>query len=445
MATFRCKVCGGSVQIDEANSTVVCEYCGNRQVMPRFNDSEKAALLERAEDCRRSGDFDRAMALYEKALLTDNTDPEIFWSIVLCRYGITYVCDPRTGQTLPTVNRTRTLPVQMDADYQKALRLADAEQRVFYEEQAQRIDTIQQQIIRISQNEPPFDIFICYKETDAQGRRTHESAYAAQMYHLLTKDGYKVFFARVTLEDKLGSAYEPIIFSALQSSKVMVAVGTSKANFEAPWVRNEWSRYLQMIQNGEDKTLIPAYRDMDPYDLPQEFAYLQALDINNLGFMQDLLHALHKLIPRETPVSQEPARSGAQTAQQSVTQENPQPSEQTQQPRETQPPEQTQQPQETQPPVIRLSVFSVVFLILSIGFIIYGINLRAEGTLSTKAMGSIFTGVGITALGLAILLFVLKIIRSRRSRPNNRVKPSRRIKDNNFVKINRRIKPNDRR
>ncbi len=148
----------------------------------------------------------------------------------------------------------------------------------------------------ISQKEEPFDVFICYKETDNNGRRTQDSVLATELYHELTKEGFKVFFSRITLEDKLGVAYEPYIFAALNSAKVMVALGTKPDHFNAVWVKNEWSRYLSLIKNGANKILIPAYRDMDPYDLPEEFSHLQAQDMSKLGFMQDLVRGIKKLV-----------------------------------------------------------------------------------------------------------------------------------------------------
>ncbi|MBQ8002126.1 MAG: hypothetical protein IJ297_01640, partial [Clostridia bacterium] len=50
-----------------------------------------------------------------------------------------------------------------------------------------------------------------------------------------------------------------------------------------------------LIKNGANKILIPAYRDMDPYDLPEEFSHLQAQDMSKLGFMQDLVRGINKL------------------------------------------------------------------------------------------------------------------------------------------------------
>lgn len=118
---------------------------------------------------------------------------------------------------------------------------------------------------------------------------------ANDLYHELTREGFKVFFARITLEDKLGSAYEPYIFAALNSAKVMVVLGTKPEYFNAAWVRNEWSRYLALIKQGQKKVLIPAYKDMDPYDLPEEFSHLQAQDMSKLGFMQDLIRGIRKI------------------------------------------------------------------------------------------------------------------------------------------------------
>ncbi len=157
--------------------------------------------------------------------------------------------------------------------------------------------------LTISQKEEPFDVFICYKESDSNGRRTPDSVMANDLYHQLTQEGFKVFFARITLEDKLGSAYEPYIFAALNSAKVMVVLGTKPEYFKAVWVKNEWSRYLSLIKQGEKKVLIPAYKDMDPYDLPEEFSHLQAQDMSKLGFMQDLIRGIKKLAQTEAPKS----------------------------------------------------------------------------------------------------------------------------------------------
>lgn len=299
MSIFKCKMCGGNLNVPEGATVAECEYCGTKQTLPKLDDDQRANLYDRANHFRRNNEFDKAMGMYEKILNEDKTDAEAYWSLVLCRYGIEYVEDPSTHKRVPTVNRAQYTSVFDDDNYKSALHYADTAQKEVYEAEAKAINEIQKGILAISQREEPFDIFICYKETDKDGRRTPDSVLANDLYHQLTQEGFKVFFSRITLEDKLGTAYEPYIFAALNSSKVMVVLGTNPEYFNAVWVKNEWSRYLSLIKNGANKILIPAFRDMDPYDLPEEFSHLQAQDMSKLGFMQDLIRGIKKIIGEE--------------------------------------------------------------------------------------------------------------------------------------------------
>ncbi len=302
MAVFKCKMCGGDLAIEQGSTVAECEYCGSKQTLPKLDDERRTNLYDRANHFRRNNEFDKAAGIYEQILNEDTTDAEAYWSLVLCRYGIEYVEDPATHKRVPTVNRAQFTSIFADEDYKSAIAHADARQKSIYEAEARAIDEIQKGILAISQKEEPFDVFICYKETDANGRRTMDSVLATDLYHQLTQEGFKVFFSRITLEDKLGTAYEPYIFAALNSAKVMVVLGTKPEHFKAVWVKNEWSRYLALVKNSNGKkVLIPAYRDMDPYDLPDEFSHLQAQDMSKLGFMQDLIRGIKKIIARDEP------------------------------------------------------------------------------------------------------------------------------------------------
>ena len=163
--------------------------------------------------------------------------------------------------------------------------------------------------MNIAKNEKPFDIFICYKETDESGKRTQDSVIANEIYHQLTQEGFKVFYAAITLEDKLGQEYEPYIFAALNSAKVMIVIGTKPEFFDAVWVKNEWGRFLKMMKEDKSKTLIPAYKNMNPYALPKEFSYLQAQDMAKLGFLQDITHGIDKIL--ESNKETEQAENGS--------------------------------------------------------------------------------------------------------------------------------------
>lgn len=309
MAIFKCKMCGGTLDIKEGASVAECEYCGIKQTIPRLDDDRRINLYDRANHFRRNNDYDKAMSIYEQILNDDKTDAEAYWSLVLCRYGIEYVEDPLSHKRVPTVNRTQYTSVFADEDYKSAVKFADSAQRVIYEKEAKAIDEIQKGILEISQKEEPFDVFICYKETDSSGRRTLDSVLANDLYHELTEEGFKVFYSRITLEDKLGYEYEPYIFAALHSAKIMVVLGTKPEHFTAVWVKNEWSRYLSLIRNGEKKMLIPAYKDMDPYDLPDEFSHLQAQDMSKLGFMQDIIRGIKKIAGEPAAVEESKPQS----------------------------------------------------------------------------------------------------------------------------------------
>ena len=297
MSIFKCKMCGGTIEFLPGTSVGVCDSCGTKQTLPRLDGEKREGLYTRANQLRRNNEFDKAASLYEQILSEDTTDAEAYWSLVLCQYGIEYVEDPISHKRVPTVNRVQYTSIFDDDNYKSAIRNADGGQRLIYEEEAKAINDIQKGILAISQKEEPFDVFICYKESDSNGQRTQDSVLANDLYHQLTQEGFKVFFARITLEDKLGTAYEPYIFAALNSAKVMVVLGTRPEYFNAVWVRNEWSRFLSLVKkSGGKKVLIPAYKDMDPYNLPEEFSHLQALDMGKLGFMQDLIRGIKKIV-----------------------------------------------------------------------------------------------------------------------------------------------------
>ena len=296
-----CKMCGGVLTPTGKEKIITCAYCGAKQTIPCPDSERIAGLYEKADGYRRNLEFDKALALYEEILNEDSKDAECYWLALLCEFGIEYVEETAGAKRIPTINRMQPVSVFDNANYKAALQYANEEQAEIYKAEAEEISAIQKGILEISEKEEPFDIFICYKEGDGQGRRTLDSVLATDIYELLTKEGYKVFFSRVTLDDKLGVAYEPYIYAALQSSKVMIAVGTKPEHYNAVWVRNEWSRYLALIKSGAKKVLIPAYKDMDPYALPEEFKHLQAINLGELGYQQDLVRGIRKIIAPEMP------------------------------------------------------------------------------------------------------------------------------------------------
>ena len=301
MSVYKCKMCGGTLEVHENESVGTCEYCGMRQTIPTSQDEALQGLFNRATILRLKSEFDKAESLYEKIIQAKPDEAEAYWGLILCRYGIEYVEDPKTFKRVPTCHRTSFDSVIADEDYKAALQYADAAQRELYQAEAKEIDRLQKEILALSQEEEPYDVFICYKETDDSGKRTPDSVIANDIYHQLTQEGFKVFYAAISLENKLGSTYEPCIFAALNSAKVMLVVGTKPEFFNAVWVKNEWSRYLKLMQTDRSRILIPCYKDMDAYELPEEFAHLQAQDMGKIGFINDIVRGVKKITAKPAP------------------------------------------------------------------------------------------------------------------------------------------------
>lgn len=319
MPVIKCKMCGGDIELSADKTFGTCEYCGSTMTLPKVSDDQRAAAFNRGNHFRRIGEFDKALAVYEHIVQEDDTDAEAHWCCALCRFGIEYVEDPATYEWLPTCHRASFDNFQEDVDYLAALEHSDGITRRQYQKEAAKIAEVQRGILATSQNEEPFDVFICYKESDDNGNRTRDSILAQDIYYRLTEQGRRVFFARITLEDKAGTEYEPYIFAALNSAKVMIALGTRPEYFNAVWVKNEWSRFLSLMKKDRSKLLLPCYRDMDPYDLPDQLGVLQSYDMSKIGFLQDLLHGVSKVLDgdkkpepvKETVVVQQAGSSNA--------------------------------------------------------------------------------------------------------------------------------------
>lgn len=300
MAIFKCKMCGGTIEFNQGDTVGVCDSCGTKQTLPNVNDDAISSLYNRANTLRIKSEFDRAEELYNKIIASDETQAEAYWGIILCKFGIEYVEDPKTFKRVPTCHRTSFDAITADEDFKLAVKYGDAEQKKLYRDEAKAIDAIQKDILNIAKNENPFDIFICYKETDESGKRTQDSVIANEIYHQLTQEGFKVFYAAITLEDKLGQEYEPYIFAALNSAKVMLVIGSRPEYFTAVWVKNEWSRFLKLMKKDRSKLLIPCYKDMDAYELPDDFAHLQAQDMSKIGFINDIVRGIKKVVDNDS-------------------------------------------------------------------------------------------------------------------------------------------------
>jgi hypothetical protein len=140
---------------------------------------------------------------------------------------------------------------------------------------------------------PDYDVFISFKNLLPDGRPTRDSIIAREVYDYLFERGLLVFLSNISLESLGTSEYKKAIDDSLDKAKVLVAVGTSKENFESRWVRYEWDAFLNEILSGVKSTgCVFAYvEEVDIYDLP--FALRQ---VQTFKHTTGTLEALFKFI-----------------------------------------------------------------------------------------------------------------------------------------------------
>ncbi len=303
MEAYQCKMCGGSLVPQADGATGVCEYCGTVLTLPRGQDERLQSTLNRANAARMACDFDRAIREYERAISQSDQEPEAYWGLTLSKFGVEFVKDPATGQFRPTLHRLSPRSVLEDPDYLNALQHADVLARSLYQQAAEEIDAAMRRCLELSARETPYDIFISYKKEE-DGVRTQDSYFAHDLYNKLTGAGYRVFFAQETLQRAIGEEYEPKIYSALMSAKVMLVIGTKEAYFNAVWVKNEWSRFAEMIERGEEKVLITVYDNFNVGRLPKRLSRYQALQKSDLNFLNTLMETLSRVIRPHTQESE---------------------------------------------------------------------------------------------------------------------------------------------
>ena len=293
---FNCKMCGAVLDISKGMRICKCSYCDSYQTIPDISEENRLRLFKQANRLRFECEFDKASEAYREITELFPEESEAYWGLCLCRYGIEYVDDPKSGKKIPTCHRTDFNRIYNTSEYNDALKYADDMMSVIYTREAEKIDSIQQNIISVASHEQPFDVFICYKETKGDTEKTEDFSIASELYHKLTENGLKVFFAGITLKDKLGTEYEPYIFSAINSSQVMICIGTDKDYFNAVWVRNEWSRFLDLMKRDSSRVLIPCYKYISPNELPEEIRGFQAQNLSESNCCEVIANSVNEIL-----------------------------------------------------------------------------------------------------------------------------------------------------
>lgn len=287
----KCKNCGGELILK--GKSWQCPFCGSMY----YDETVNSNLLDRAYSFLRANDFENAERECDDVIAKDKKNYEALWVRAQARNRITFV-DDIGGKKVPTCNNIGGRKFSDDGDVKNAIICAPDEIKENYRALAKKIDDISAEWLAKASKEPECDIFICYKKTDENGNDTPDSNYLLNLYARLSQS-YRVFFSQVSLNDKMGEQYEPYIYNALKTAKVMIVYAEKAEYFNAPWVKNEWSRYIERIKSGEkaNDSLIVAHKGVDPYAIPKALlGGRQALDMSGATASIDLFNKIDALI-----------------------------------------------------------------------------------------------------------------------------------------------------
>ena len=271
---FECITCGGDLV--EKNGRYVCESCGNAyEAVEKISEAEVIALNQ-ATALRKLWRFDDAWDRYDLILKDYPQSESASWGALLCEYGIIYETD-YDGSRKINCHRLSEKPVYENAYY--------ANLSAEHKTEAGKIEDLRLAILAKSKKIEPYDVFICYKQTEEKFGRTfptREATWARDIYEILThKMGLRVFFAEKALMNE-NTEWEPHIYAALNSAKLMFVLASSEENVNAVWVKNEWKRFHRYIKEGKDKVIRVVYDNMEAYKLPKELQDTQAIDHNGM-------------------------------------------------------------------------------------------------------------------------------------------------------------------
>jgi len=319
MNTNICNNCGGDYEY--RNGRWVCHSCGSFK--PEEISNEEVTLLYTAFQKLRLAEFDEAEQEFDDIIEKYPENPNAYWGRLMSKYGIKYEVD-YDGRMIPTCYAESIESVLSDRDYLRALEYADEDNRAYYKSQAEYMERVRREWIEKAKKEKPYDVFICYKDSDlAKGiARTEDSYVAQEIYAHLTELGYRVFYSHNSLRDKVGEKYEPYIFHALSTAKVMLVYGSKPEYITSTWLKNEWTRYEKRMRLGEKKpnSLLVACEGFSPGDLPAALRARQCFDAGARSFYGDLDAVIYRIIhdkskpvappaPKKVPDKPKPVRT----------------------------------------------------------------------------------------------------------------------------------------
>ena len=143
-----------------------------------------------------------------------------------------------------------------------------------------------------------YDVFISFKNSGKDGKATPDAQAARSVYEALKAEKIKVFFSEASLAEVGKGQFGKSIENALESSKVLILVASSREHIESPWVEAEWDSFLQAVRSGHKKgeLFILNCGNLNPGELP---LFLQRQQMFAKDSMNKLVEFVASAVPNE--------------------------------------------------------------------------------------------------------------------------------------------------
>ena len=274
MEQLRRTYCGGLLQ--DHGDHYICESCRTKiqKTAMELLSEQDIFDLNAARRLKETFRFDEAQAAYDEVLRRNPDCEEAAWGAFLSEYGIEYQAEEQK----PTFHALSAVPVYKSRYYDK---MSPEHQH----EADETIEFKRREIMKNAETLPSYDVFLSLKIDGEGGAKTPEYEWAMQLYYDLREQGYKVFFSPQVLKTT-NADWEPYIYRAIQTCRIMLVLTSSIDNATSPWVRNEWRRILSRVKNTPAGEQAPAYRVIatDMNCVPTELMGKQVILRNDYNF-----------------------------------------------------------------------------------------------------------------------------------------------------------------
>ena len=313
---FRCKTCGEPLDLSKAqNGVIKCAICDSIFTLPKDNADQKVlSFLSQGEHDLDTGKFDDAYTAFYRAAELDPTEPEAYWGMALAEFKVQYLKDEVNNRLQPICHDVTDKKFIGNENFMRALVHGTSAQMTEYKRKASEIEYINGEFYKLKESGLDYDCFICVKVTDDNGGRTVDYKHADDIYFALKGKGYKPFFSERELGNVTGADYEARILYALHSSECMLVVCFDEAYLRTKWVKNEYSRFLKLVNDEEKESdsIALVFGDRPVEKLPGKKGKIQGIALNSLTAMERIVSFVDAHTPEARARKEEQEKQKAQ-------------------------------------------------------------------------------------------------------------------------------------